>query len=317
MKKLLSFIFAAVILYGCEGIDFNFNVADKEQEDQQEDQQKPDTTVPGSDDQNGSGETGGYTLVWADYFDGTSLDNTSWNVEVNGNGGGNNELQYYAAENVAVADGCLILTAKREESHGKHLTSGRLNTKGKRYFTHGKIESSIRMPKTANGLWPAFWLLGNDIDSNPWPKCGEIDIVEMGNQSGIKSGTQEKLFNGACHWGFYKDGAYPNYAKSTTNSYSLQDGEFHLFTLVWDEKAIKMYLDMDKYPEAQPYYEMNITDTSGDWATGNYFHHDFFIVYDLAVGGNFPGIWDAAKITAVGDTPVSMYINYVKVYQKQ
>lgn len=317
MKKLLPFIFTAVILYGCEGIDFNFNVADKEQEDQQEDQQKPDTTVPGSDDQNGSGETGGYTLVWADYFDGTSLDNTSWNVEVNGNGGGNNELQYYAAENVAVADGCLILTAKREESHGKHFTSGRLNTKGKRYFTHGKIESSIRMPKTANGLWPAFWLLGNDIDSNPWPKCGEIDIVEMGNQSGIKSGTQEKLFNGACHWGFYKDGAYPNYAKSTTNSYSLQDGEFHLFTLVWDEKAIKMYLDMDKYPEAQPYYEMNITDTSGDWATGNYFHHDFFIVYDLAVGGNFPGIWDAAKITAVGDTPVSMYINYVKVYQKQ
>lgn len=312
MKKILILVSLAAILVACEGIDFSFNVANDDKEQQEE----SGTTVPGSEDQNGSGETAGYTLVWADYFDGSSLDASSWNVEVNGNGGGNNELQYYAAENVTVADGCLILTAKREESHGKHFTSGRLNTKGKRYFTHGKIESSIRLPKTANGLWPAFWLLGNDIDRNPWPRCGEIDIVEMGNSYGIKSGTQEKFFNGACHWGFYKDGSYPNYAKSTTNSYSLQDGEFHLFTLVWDEQAIKMYLDVDKYPEVQPYYEMNITDTSGDWATGNYFHHDFFVVYDLAVGGNFPGIWDAAGITAVGDEPVSMYIDFVKVYQK-
>ena len=318
MKKLLSFIFAVIVLYGCEGIDFNFNVADRNEEEQQpEDQQSTDTTVPGSEDQTGSGEGNGYTLVWADYFDGAALDNTSWNVEVNGNGGGNNELQYYAAENVTVADGCLILTAKREESHGKHFTSGRLNTKGKRFFTHGKIESSIRLPKTADGLWPAFWLLGNDIDTNPWPKCGEIDIVEMGNGNGIKYGTQEKYFNGACHWGFYKNGAYPNYAKSQVNSYSLQDGEFHLFTLIWDESSIKMYLDMDKYPNVQPYYEMGITETEDEWATGNYFHHDFFIVYDLAIGGNFPGIWDAAKITAVGDTPVNMYIDYVKVYQKQ
>lgn len=322
MKKVFAFICSVAMLVGCEGIDFNFNFPgqDEEQQEQEQDQQ-PGTTITGSEGQNGSGETGGYTLVWADYFDGKALDNSTWNVEVNGDGGGNNELQYYAAENVTVADGCLILTAKREESHGKHFTSDRLNTKGKRYFTHGKIESSIRLPKTADGLWPAFWLLGNDIDSNPWPKCGEIDIVEMGHQSGIKNGTQETYFNGACHWGFYKDvgnnnWAYPNYAKSLNSSYSLQDGEFHLFTLIWDESNIRMYLDLDKYPQAQPYYEMGITETEDEWATGRYFHHDFFIVYDLAVGGNFPGIWDAAKITAVGNEPVSMYIDYVKVYQK-
>lgn len=302
------FVCAALIFSGCDGIDSHSEGSDPEQ---------AGAVVSGSADQTGSGEGDGYTLVWADYFDGESLDESSWNVEINSNGGGNNELQFYAAENVTVANGCLVLTAKREESHNRHFTSGRLNSRGKRVFTHGKIESSIRLPKTANGLWPAFWLLGNDFNTVGWPRCGEIDILEMGNSAGIKYGTQEKYFNGACHWGFYKDGAYPNYAKSTVNSYSLQDGEFHLFTLVWDGSDIRMYLDLDTHPDAQPYFTMSISDTSDDWAAGNYFHHDFFIVYDLAVGGNFTGIWDAAGITAVGEDPVSMYIDYVKVYQKQ
>ena len=314
-ERLLSaLLLSAIILNGCEGVDINVHVKDK------------DTVDPESHDETGSGEGDEYTLVWADYFNDGRLDTSAWNIEVNGNGGGNNELQYYAAENVTVGDdgfgnGCLILTAKKEESHGKHFTSGRLNTKGKKYFTHGKIESSIKLPKTANGLWPAFWMLGNDIDTNPWPKCGEIDILEMGNSAGIRNGTQEKFFNGACHWGFYKEvsagnWAYPNYAKSTTNSYSLQDGEFHLFTLIWDESSIKMYLDLDKFPEAKPYFEMGISETEDEWATGRYFHHDHFIVYDLAIGGNFPGIWDAAGITALADGPRSMYIDFVKVYQK-
>ncbi len=315
MKKFLPVLFSAAILCGCQGIDLFSGSDPQQEEDNAED-------VKGTLDQAGSGEGGGYTLVWADYFDGDVLDMSSWSVEVNGNGGGNNELQYYSDANVTVDDGCLVLTAKREESHGKHFTSGRLNTKGKRFFTYGKMESSILIPKTANGLWPAFWLLGNDIDSNPWPRCGEIDILEMGNSAGIRNGTQDRFFNGACHWGFYKEvspggWAYPNYAKSTTSSYSLQDGSFHLFTMVWDEASIKMYLDLDKYPDAAPYYEMGITETEDEWATGRYFHHDFFIVYDLAVGGNFPGIWDASGITAVGAEPVSMYIDFVKVYQKK
>lgn len=323
MKKILLFVAAGTLLYSCEGLDFSFT-NNGQREEQGEEQQE--THKPAGYNENGSGETNGYHLVWADYFNDGRLDTSIWNVEVNGNGGGNNELQYYAAENVTVGDdgfgrGCLILTARKEESHGKHFTSGRLNTNKKKAFTHGKIESSIKLPKTANGLWPAFWMLGNNFNEVNWPRCGEIDILEMGNSAGISRGTQETFFNGACHWGFYKNNGYPNYAKSTTNSYSLQDGEYHLFTLIWDEQAIKMYLDLDKYPDASPYFEMGINeyDPAGpqdSWSTGDYFHHDFFIVYDLAVGGNFTGIHNTEGITALADGERSMYIDYVKVYQK-
>ena len=112
--------------------------------------------------------------------------------------------------------------------------------------------------------------------------------------------------------------AYPNYAKSSTWSYSLQDGEFHLFTLVWDEQYLRMYVDLDKNPNSKPYYEMAITDVSDDWGTGHYFHHDFFILFNLAVGGNFPGIHDPNGITALpANGQASMYVDYIKVYERQ
>ena len=271
----------------------------------------------------GSGETDGYKLVWEDQFNDGVLDESKWYIEVNGDGGGNQELQYYRAENISVGpdedgNGCLIITARRENYNGKSFTSGRLNTSDRYEFTHGKVEASIKLPSTANGLWPAFWLLGADYDTNGWPRCGEIDIMEMGNSAGISSGTQDRFFNGAAHWGFYRDGAYPNYANSKTNSYSLQDGEFHLFTLIWDENSLSMYLDMDKYPDNAPYYKMDINDTSDDWSTGLYFHHDFFIIFNLAVGGRFTGILNASGITALpqdGDE-AKMYVDYVRVYQK-
>lgn len=271
----------------------------------------------------GSGETDGYKLVWEDQFNDGALDESKWYIEVNGDGGGNQELQYYRAENISVGpdedgNGCLIITARRENFNGKSFTSGRLNTSDRYEFTHGKVEASIKLPSTANGLWPAFWLLGADYDTNGWPRCGEIDIMEMGNSAGISSGTQDRFFNGAAHWGFYRDGAYPNYANSKTNSYSLQDEEFHLFTLIWDENSMSMYLDMDKYPDNAPYYKMDINDTSDDWSTGLYFHHDFFIIFNLAVGGRFTGILNASGITALpqdGDE-AKMYVDYVRVYQK-
>ena len=271
----------------------------------------------------GSGETDAYKLVWEDQFNDGALDESKWYIEVNGDGGGNQELQYYRAENISVGpdedgNGCLIITARRENFNGKSFTSGRLNTSDRYEFTHGKVEASIKLPSTANGLWPAFWLLGADYDTKGWPRCGEIDIMEMGNSAGISSGTQDRFFNGAAHWGFYRDGAYPNYANSKTNSYSLQDGEFHLFTLIWDENSLSMYLDMDKYPDNAPYYKMDINDTSDDWSTGLYFHHDFFIIFNLAVGGRFTGILNASGITALpqdGDE-AKMYVDYVRVYQK-
>lgn len=276
--------------------------------------------------QTGSGETGGYTLVWQDLFDDDELNLLRWNIEVNGSGGGNNELQYYTdrPENVSVGDDgkgnhCLILTARREEYKNKHFTSGRVNTKNFVAFTHGKVEASIRLPKTANGLWPAFWMMGNDYDAVGWPKCGETDILEMGHQNGISSGMQDRFFNGAAHWG--PQWPQASHAQDCTKSYSLQDDEYHLFTLIWDDDTMAMYVDLDKQPKQIPYFKLNIPkdDPSNEWSAGNYFHKNNFILFNLAIGGNFPGIWDATGITALNDRNEqhqSMYVNFVKVYQK-
>jgi beta-glucanase (GH16 family) len=258
-----------------------------------------------------------YQLVWSDEFNGTSLNTNIWNIEVNGNGGGNEELQYYCEKGVSVLDGNLVLTATREDYMGKAFTSGRINSKNKVYFKHGKIEASIKMPSTANGLWPAFWLLGNDFDQVGWPQCGEIDIVEMGNAEGINHNTQDRYFNGACHWGFYNNkGQYPNYGKPSTWDYSLQDGNYHLFTCIWNDEVVKMYVDQDRYPTREPYYEMGLTEYSGDWAVGKYFHKPFFIIFNLAVGGNFPAIKNTNGITALADGPRAMYVDWVRVYQR-
>lgn len=274
----------------------------------------------------GTGETDGYKLVWQDLFDGTSLNLDRWNIEVNGDGGGNNELQYYTArlDNVRVGDdgegnGCLILTAKKEVYNGKQCTSGRITTKNKIAFKHGKIEAAIKLPQTANGLWPAFWMMGNDFDQVGWPRCGETDIMEFGNATGIANGTQDRYFNGACHWGTaWND--HRQHANAITNSYSLQDGEFHIYTCIWDQDKVAMYVDLDKNPNASPYYIMTIPETTTDQThPGYYFHKENFILFNLAVGGNFPGIWDINGITALNEGnnyQQSMYVNYVKIYQK-
>lgn len=274
-------------------------------------------------------EIEGYTLVWQDAFDGESLDESVWNIEVGGNGNGNAELQYYRRENVSVGKepksgrNCLIITAKKENFGGRSFTSGRINTMNKKSFKYGRFDARIKLPKTADGLWPAYWLMGNNYSTEGWPRCGEIDVMEMGNAAGIKAGTQDRFFNGACHWGYYKDMgggnmAYPNYARSSTWDYSLQDGQFHLFSLVWDQQFIRMYLDLDKYPNSKPYYEMGITEVSDDWGTGHYFHHDFFILFNLAVGGYFTGLLSPASITAFPESgQASMYVDYIRVYEKK
>lgn len=282
-------------------------------------------SVVASEPQTGTGETDGYVLVWQDLFDAEELNPLRWDIEVNGAGGGNNELQYYTdrPENVRLGDdgegnGCLILTARRENYLGKNFTSGRINSKNRTAFTHGKIEAAIKFPSTANGLWPAFWMMGNDYDAVGWPKCGEIDIVEMGNAQGISNGFQNCYFNGACHWGQSWPAA--SYANSLARSYSLQDGKFHVYTVFWDENSISMYVDLDRYPKQNPYYHMEIPANEPDnqWSPGNYFHKDNFILFNLAVGGDFTGIHQADAITALNEgngNEASMYVNYVKIYQ--
>ncbi len=277
------------------------------------------------DPQVGTGETNGYHLVWQDLFDSGELRPDRWNIEVNGSGGGNNELQYYTdrEKNVHIGDdgngnSCLVITAYREVYSGKQFTSGRITSKNKVAFKHGKVEAAIKLPSTANGLWPAFWMMGNDYDAVGWPKCGETDIVEFGNITGINAGTQDRYFNGACHWGQSWNN-HPNYARAVTYNYSLQDGEYHIFTCIWNEDRVAMYVDLDKYPNASPYYEMTIPATTNTNDPGYYFHKENFILFNMAVGGNFPAIYDANGITALNDAngnQASMYVNYVKVYQK-
>jgi len=272
------------------------------------------------------GQTGDYHLVWQDNFDEGALDQAVWTIEVNGSGGGNQELEYYRAENVTLGiepvsgDSCLILTARQENYGGHVCTSGRLNSANKMYFKYGKIEARIKLPLTGNGLWPAFWMMGNNYSQAGvgWPKCGELDIMEMGNSGAFSKGTQDKYYSGYFHWwtvsttGGYTGQA--DYGQAKTSSYSLQD-DFHLWTLVWDPNSISMYLDLDKYPDNAPYVTMG---TSGI----DIFNLPFFVIFNLAIGGNFTGITgngNIGQITAfakASDGEPKMYIDYVRVYQK-
>lgn len=254
-----------------------------------------------------------YKQVWADEFNNVgSVDERTWNFET-GNynqGFGNWELENYSKANATVGlapDGttkALIITAKPD------LTSARLFTKDKVSFKYGKLETRIMIPKTANGLWPAFWLLGN---TGTWPSCGEIDVLEMGHADGIKNGTQEKYYSGACHWGVYQNGGYPNYGKFTTSPTSLQDGKFHKFVLEWTPDVINMYLD----DAATPYYSMDISDRSLNTSPGNYFNKQFYLLVNLAIGGNFTGVHDRAAVTALNTGEKKMYVDYIRLYQKE
>ena len=305
-----------------------------------------------------------YSLVWEDNFDAPELNNKWWNVDDNARGGGNAELQYYSPKNVTIerhpvsGESCLVLNAKREDYRYTTLedergyrpcTSARLNTQDKVTVEYGKVEARIAFPHTANGLWPAFWMLGNNLATDLgdddsvddlaavlagqgrviWPKCGEIDICEMGHKNGILAGTQDRYFNGACHWGeSWNNGAYPNVGKFHTWEYPVQ-GDFHLFTLVWDEDSIAMYLDRDKFPETKPYFELSLRNKEVN-EPGHYFNHPFYLVLNLSVGGFFPGMPNPEKYSTTIDasllepvtalpadgTPVKMYVDYIKVFKK-
>ncbi len=261
-----------------------------------------------------------YQLIWEDQFSGTSINSDYWFVENEcDNGYGNNELQCYRAANVLVENENAVLIAKKEPAgHNPVATSGKIMTKDRVTFKYGKLETLIKLPYTANGLWPAFWLLGKDHSVAGWPACGEIDVLEMGHAAGISASAQDRYFNGTCHWGeSFNGGSYPNYAKSSTWNYSLQ-GDYHLFTLIWDKNGMKMYVDLDKYPNAAPYFEMNTA--AMDVAPYYFFHKEMYIIFNLAVGGNFPDIHNINQVTAFENAPdgePKMYIEYIRLYQKE
>ena len=261
-----------------------------------------------------------YRLVWNEDFTDASLDREVWTVEVNGDGGWNNELQYYCEKGVSLGvepttgKHCLILTATKETYNDRDCTSGRVNTKNKLYYTYGKIEARIKFPQTANGLWPAFWQMGNNHDQVGWPRCGETDLIELGQNAGIVTGTQDRYFNAALHVG--TSGNLWSQAESQAWAYSLED-TFHIITMVWTPTSIDMYMDQASHPETGAYFHADLEPNSNpDYNRQLVFGKPNFLLANLAVGGDFPKLYSINQITALSDGPRSMYIDWIRIYQR-
>lgn len=266
-------------------------------EGQEEEPELPDEQ-PGEEDE----PSKQWKLVFTEDFN--TFDNSVWTKETHEPGWVNNELQEYIEECVSVGkDGdktVLVLTAKRE---GDKFYSGRVNSKGKNSFQYGKVESSIKLPKTANGLWPAFWMMGDN--DKEWPACGEIDIMEMGEKAGIANNTTEAYINSAIHYGPDVEG-HEQIFQTKTMEKSLQDGNYHVYSLEWNENELIVKVD-DILIKT-----FNIGPDSGRF---EYFNDKFYFLFNLAVGGDFPGITDPAQITALKDgEKAQMFIDWVKIY---
>ena len=237
----------------------------------------------------------GYTLIWNDEFLGQGLDLSTWNQEVgNNNGWGNNELEYYtnSTKNIFVSNGNLIIEARKESISGFNYTSGRMTTQNKKTFTFGRIDIRAKLP-VGKGIWPALWMLGSNITSVGWPACGEIDIMEL-------IGTYPGRTYGTMHW---KPVSGTNTNKGS--QYNLTSGnfsqEFHVFSIIWTQDMIKWYVD------DQLFY----TGTKADVGAANYpFNAPEFFIFNVAVGGNWPGPPDAGTVF-----PQRMFVDYVRVFQ--
>jgi beta-glucanase (GH16 family) len=226
-------------------------------------------------------------LFWAEEFNTDGAPNPAiWGYDLGGGGWGNNELEYYTnrPENVIVQGGILKIKAIKEAYQGSNYTSARMLSKDKFVFKYGKVEARAKLPAGA-GTWPAIWMLGSNISTVPWPACGEIDIME---HVGV---TQNKIY-GTLHYpgrsGGNADGGYTFITNATT--------EFHIYTLDWSPSSIKIYADNQLYHTV---------------ANSNSipFNQDFFLILNVAMGGNFGGAVDPAITNA------TMEVDYVRVYK--
>lgn len=245
-----------------------------------------------------------FVLVWSDEFsaaNGSLPDSSKWVMETGGGGWGNNELESYTnrAQNGHVQDGNLVITAIKETYTGadgitRQYTSARLKTQGKFDQKLGRFEARIKIPQ-GQGMWPAFWMLGNDIGTAGWPSCGEIDIME-------NIGKEPAIVHGSMHG--------PGYSGSNglTGGYTLPSGkfadDFHVFAVEWEASAVRFYVDGHLYE----------TRTPADLPAGKtwVFDHPFFILLNVAVGGDWPGSPDNTTVF-----PQEMLVDYVRVYTKK
>ena len=243
------------------------------------------------------------TLVWSDEFNAPNdspVDSSKWVLESGGDGWGNQELEYYTArpENAFQRDGNLVIRVLEEKYTGsdgvtRNYTSARLKTKGKFSQRYGRFEARIKIPY-GQGIWPAFWMLGDDIEKKGWPDCGEIDIME-------NIGKEPAIVHGTIHGPGYSGG------KGIGAPFELPAGQrfaddFHVFAVEWEPKSIRFYVDDHLYTTRTPAELPKGT----KWV----FRHPFFILLNVAVGGGWPGNPDASTVF-----PQTMLVDYVRVYR--
>jgi beta-glucanase (GH16 family) len=248
----------------------------------------------------------GYVLTWSDDFsgaDGSTPDATKWAYDLGGGGWGNQELETYTsrAQNAQIKGGNLVITAQQETFTGtdgitRNYTSARLKTQDLFKQAYGRFEARIKIPK-GQGIWPAFWMLGNDISTVSWPKCGEIDIMEnIGREPGINHGSLHGPSTTAP-------------TSDMTSTISLPAGpaygdDFHVYAIEWEPGTVRFYVDANNYA----------TFTQAQWPAGGQWVFDkpFFILLNVAVGGSWPGSPDATT-----QFPQQMLVDYLRVYTKQ
>ena len=232
-------------------------------------------------------------LVWSDEFNGSTINSANWGFDLGGGGWGNNELENYTSrpENARIVNGSLVIEARRENFGGNAYTSARMKTQGKQSFgINTWVEARINAPE-GQGIWPAFWMLGNSISTVGWPSCGEIDIMEIQGQNPFRN-------FGTIHWAD-ANGQHASFGGQFNSSSSLTAG-FHTFAISRTATSIKWYVDRVQYAEA------NI---SGGINSTSEFQGSFFIILNVAVGGNFVGSPDGSTVF-----PQQMEVDWVRVW---
>ncbi len=234
----------------------------------------------------------GMSLVWRDEFEGNNLNPSDWKHETGGSGWGNNELEYYQEKNTAVHDGYLIITAEKENVGGKNYTSSRIITQGKKEFQYGRVDIRALLP-SGQGIWPALWMLGGNATTVGWPACGEIDIMEM-----IGGAGKDNTVHGTAHWD--NKGSHASFGgKLSLAPPKILADEFHVFSIVWTPTSITWYLDDVQYEV--------IDTTPSDLSE---FQSNFYFIFNVAVGGNWPGNPDATTTF-----PQRMIVDYIRIFQ--
>jgi beta-glucanase (GH16 family) len=242
-------------------------------------------------------------VVWSDEFNGNAIDFGTWTYDVGGAGWGNGQFEYDTArqQNSYVTNGNLVIEADREAYLGNAFTSARMNTQGRFAFKYGDLEARIKLPNTANGLWPAFWMMGNNAGAIVWPDCGEVDITEMGAAAGITQGLQQKLVDSALHYSNASDN-YSNYVAWYTAPVDLTL-DYHLYKVSWTPTAITFYLDG---------VAIGSLDITADFLSE--FHQPMFPILNLAIGGynpSYTGVYSPGAVTAT--FPARMYVDYIRL----